>query len=372
VSFKPAAYVDDTTANRIASVGTGAATLGVFGTTQSPAKLTLSPAPTTFGQVVAGTTSTAQSFTVTNVGQTASAAVSVAIAAGSGTNPQAGLFVAGGNCAAILPPGGTCVGTIAAAPATTIGAFSATLQVTDGTVNTGAPIALTATGVFDTTLSLSVTSLTFASQAVGTSATTTVTVTNAANAKDSGVLAIAVADTTNFAVVLGSAGGTCGALINATTPVGLAAGASCTVGVTFKPQALAGTGALPTTLTVTGTPGGTKTLPITATAISGLTITGSGVSAGAVVSAAPLTVTVTLVAGSAVKDTAFLKTSISGSSYYITNDECVANVLSAGDSCQITINFVATAATPLKTGTLTVNGGTPGASASLVLNSVAP
>jgi hypothetical protein len=364
VAFQPAAWTA-ITADRVATIGTGATTLGLFGVVQSPAKLTLLPAPVTFGQVVVGTTSAAQTFTVTNVGQTKSGVVTLPV---TGANPT--LFVTGGNCTAALDPGASCVGTVSVVPQNNSGDLAANIKATDGTVSS-ATTALTATGVNDTVLGLpATTAAVTGTTAVGkTSATLTVAVTNAAGARDSGVLAIALADTTNFALVAPGSGTACSTLSGATPPVGLAGGATCTVGIAFKPQSLGTAGAFTTNLTVTGTPGGAKSMAITATAISALSISPAGpVVIDSTTTLANRTITVTLAAGA--PETAYLTTSISGGSYFIASDGCVATILDGGGTCQLVLEFVATAATPKKTGTLTVSGGTPGSTATLVVNSL--
>jgi hypothetical protein len=83
--------------------------------------------------------------------------------------------------------------------------------------------------------------------------------------------------------------------------------------------------------------------------------------------AGPHTYTVTL--NAAAPTTAYVTTGLSGGNYFVTLDECVATKLTGGDTCQITVVPLFTAATPTKTGTLTVSGGNPGNSVSLVLNS---
>jgi hypothetical protein len=231
---------------------------------------------------------------------------------------------------------------------------------------------LTGTSVIDTALALSATTMTFPSQAVGSVSTTqTITISDVTGARDSGVLAAALQDQVNFTLVSTGAndcvkGTNFGA---ATKPVGVTDLTPCTLGVRFIPQTL-GTGTFTSNLTITGTPGGTKTVAITGTAKSALTIDATSPT----VLAAEHTYTVTLSSGvtGAFATTAYLVTSLSGSNYFITQDECVATKLTAGDSCQITVVPLFTAATPLKTGTLTVNGGTAGTTATLVLNSTTP
>ena len=352
VTFQPTPWTA-TTGSRVATIGTGATTLGLFGTVQSPAHLTITT-PADFGQVVAGTTSAAQNFTVTNDGQTASGAVTITT---GGTD--AALFIVGGACTAALAPGATCVGTVAVAPGTKLAGIAGNITATAGAVSS-ATVPLTATGVFDTTLSPSPLSLTFAATAVGmNSAAQTVTVSNAASARTSGPLTAAVTDAVNFTVT----GGTCNSNAALPTPVGVAAGGSCTVIVQFNPQTL-GTGTFTTNLTITGTPGGTKTVPITATAVSALTFAAATAVQGTV---GPVTYVATLVGSG---QTSYITTSMSGTSYFIADDGCVATKLggSLPMTCSIKVEFVATSATPTTTGTLTVNGG-PGMTATLVISS---
>jgi hypothetical protein len=366
--------------------------LGVWGQVQSPAALTLTPAPSTavdqFGQIVVGN-SVSKTFTVTNTGETASGTITVAGLV-TGVTPAAlgaGFAVTGCASTKLAPVGSTgnsCTVTVTATPSA-IGTITSGLQAFDGTVassdGTGTPPVpaaqtVTATGVYNTALSLSATTVTFPSQAVGTtSAVQVVTITNAPNALDTGVLAIALQDAANFTILPATGVNDCAGTnhAGATTPVGLTtAHLTCTVSVEFIPQAL-GTGTFTSNLTFTD-PNGTgaaavKTVAITGTAVSALTVTTPATSP-VVVATTPLPVTVTLSSGvPGTFLTPFLNTSISGGNYIITEDECVANKLSAGNTCQITVQFVGSAATPAKTGTLTIDGGSPGLRATLNLTS---
>jgi hypothetical protein len=155
---------------------------------------------------------------------------------------------------------------------------------------------------------------------------------------------------------------------------------SCYIALYFKPQSLGTNGTLSTTLTVKATPGNTVTLSLSGTAVSALT---TNESPGPVVvnttnssvlgpngEVGPYPITVYIAAFA--PQTAFLKTSISGSDYKIVYDSCVATKLSGMGgpyACEIGVVYLGTANTPLKTGTLTVNGGSAGQSVSLVLNS---
>ena len=207
------------------------------------------------------------------------------------------------------------------------------------------------------------TALTFGATAVGTTSDPqTVTVSNAASAKTSGALTGAVVDSTNFTVT----GGTCNADAALAHPTGLDATESCTVIVTFNPQTL-GTGTFTTNLTITGTNGESKTVPITATAKSALAFT-TPATATTVLGSGSATYTVTL---SGTSQTGYISTSMSGTSYFISEDTCVATKLGGvlPTTCSVKVEFVASSATPTKTGTLTVNGGSAGMTATLVVNS---
>jgi hypothetical protein len=365
VRFAPTAFTD-VTAYRWATVNIGggnypASTVGVFGRVQSPAAFTISTVDDgAFGQVVVGG-STTKAFTVTNTGETASAPVAAAITFG-GT-----YFSVDSNCSAALAPNGTCTGTITGQPGTSLVEQAGVLTVS-ATGTTSATQALSLIGVIDTALALSASTLTFPAAAatttqVGTvSETLTITLTNLANTRTSGVVAVALADTTNFAIV----DNTC-----ADKTTGLVSLDTCKVSLYFKPQTLPANGTFTTTLTFTASPGGTKTVNITGKASSGLTITPSG----------PVTVGVSggvpvmqqfVVAYTGETPTAALVTTLTGDNYIIRQDQCVTTQLSAGDSCQIWVQLkTGVAATPQKTGTLTVNGGSAGATASVALVSVA-
>jgi hypothetical protein len=376
VIFHPLSYLPTTvyrwTVLSLSVNGGAPSTLGVWGQVQSPAALTLTPALAAsgqFGQIVVGNSST-KTFTVTNTGETASGTIAIAAL----TAGFAATGCASTKLAAAGATGDSCTFTITATPTAVSpspDALTTQLQVNDGAVASAAQT-LTATGVYNTALSLSSPTMTFPSQAVGTtSAVQVVTITNAPQALDSGVLAIALQDSTNFTILSATGANDCAGTnhAGATPPLGLTtAYPTCTVSVKFIPQTL-GTGTFNSNLTFTdpngiGT-GKVKTVAITGTAISALAFTPAATTATVKTTA---TFTVTLDAGVA-KSTPFLKTSISGSNYIITQDECVVNKLAPGDSCQISVLFVGTAATPAKTGTLTVDGGSDGLKAVLSLTS---
>ena len=172
--------------------------------------ISISPTTLGFGTVATGSTSAAQTVTVTNSGSAAAPVGGIA---------TTGDFSQTNTCGTSIAAGGSCTVSVRFAPAAT-GSRAGSLTVTaSGITNT---IPLSGTGVAPgPILSPSPASLSFAGTIVGsTSAAQAVTVTNTgtAAATVSGVTASGDYAQTN----------TCGSL---------AVGASCTVTVTFKPTA---------------------------------------------------------------------------------------------------------------------------------------
>ena len=193
-------------------------------TSSSSPTLSASPTAVSFGNQTDGTTSAAQTVTLSNTGGSAAAISS--IAAGSG-------FSETNSCGSSIAAGGSCAVQVSFSP-TAANAYSANLTVSSNATNSPLTVALTGTGTTtaSATLTASPTSVSLGSEAVGsTSAAHTVTITNTgtAAATISSVAAGAPFGETN----------TCAAT--------LAAGASCTASVTFTPTS---SGAASGTLTV--------------------------------------------------------------------------------------------------------------------------
>jgi hypothetical protein len=188
----------------------------------------------------------------------------------------------------------------------------------------------------------------------------------------SGLLTISVADATNFSLSIGD---DCPVYTDATATKGLVMSADpnvgCHVAVFFKPQTV-GTGTFETDLTMRATPGSLKTIHITGVAQSAMHTNPatSAVRGTSCTIENPCLVTAYLDAGAPL--TSYVKTSITGGNYMIVEDQCVATKMLGGDSCRIYVAYLGTTAEPLKTGTLTVNGGNAGNTATLVLNSTNP
>ena len=233
------------------------------------ATLAVTPTSLAFGNQSTGTTSAAQTLTLSNSGGAGATGITVAV-----TAPFARSTTAPGTCGATLAAGLTCTINVVFSPTAT-GAASGTATITANVAVTGSPVSLTGTGTTASTGTATVSGgpLAFGNQAVGTtSASQTLTVTNTGTvALAGGTFTFGGGTPQGFARAGGGGGGTCG-----TT---LALGASCTYNVVFSPTAVtsfsrtltvAYTGATvtgsPVTLTGTGT--GTAAVSVTPTSLT--------------------------------------------------------------------------------------------------------
>ena len=185
-----------------------------FGTSSSNPGASLSPTSLTFGSQTVGTTSAAQTVTVSNTG---SATLTITSIVASGD------FAETDNCGSSLVASGNCTISVTFTP-TASGTRTGSLSVTDNASGSPQTVNLTGTGAAAGTpgASLSPTSLTFGSQTVGTtSAAQTVTLSNTGGA----TLSItSIVPSGDFAAT-----NTCGG--------SLAAGGNCSISVTFTPTA---------------------------------------------------------------------------------------------------------------------------------------
>ena len=337
---------------------------------------------TDLGEVTLGG-SGAATFTLTNDGQTDSAAVAVTF-----TGAALDDYSATG-CTGVLAAGASCTITATVSP-TAVGTRAATVNAAaTGVTPVTAP--LTAAGVIGgSTLSLVPTSYTFtAAQEVGSASTTTATITvkNNANGHSTGALTIGIAGNTD-SFTLNTNG--CEWAMDATaTPPGLGVGGAtpvidtdaCLLYVTFTPKSLpAAPSTLSTTLTASATPGGTKSITITGTAKGALTIVPTAnptATALALVPAAVVGPVTVALAANVDGPTAMLQTSLTGgdaASFFIRDNQCIASQLSNGlrdglnNQCSITIEYVGGSTVTAKTTTLKVTDGTSGNTASLTVS----
>jgi len=230
---------------------------------------TLSPTSLTFGTQVLSTSSAPQAFTLTNSAPNALTITNIGF-----TGAAAADYSQTNTCGSALSGNSSCAINVTFTP-TGVNSRGATMTVTDSAP--GGSQSATVTGV-GTAASLSPTSLTFASQNIGTTSTPqTVTLSNVSGTTIS-ITGIAITGTnsTDFAV----SSTTCGST--------LAGKGSCTISVTFTPTA---SGTRSAAVTVTDNAGGTSQS-------AALTGTGVGTTTTLTVSPTALAFTTQLVATS--------------------------------------------------------------------------
>ena len=281
VTFDPTTIGGRSASVAIADSATGSPqSIALSGTGLSP--VTLSATSLAFGSASIGSSSAAQTLTLTNSGTRAISITSVALA---GTNP--GDFPDTSTCTGSVAANGTCTVAITFKPTGT-GTRTATLSITDSAA--GSPQSVTLSGTGLTPVTLSATSLVFGSVAVGSaSAAQTLTIANSGNAALAiGSLAITGTNPGDFTQTTTcstsiAAGGSC-AVMATFTPAALggrSAAITFTAGATAESVKLSGSGTAPVTLSATtlamgsvivGSPSATKTLTITNAGTSPLTL----------------------------------------------------------------------------------------------------
>ena len=311
-------------------------------TTTAPA-VTLTPTSLTFASTTVGVTTAAQVVTVKNSGTAALTLTSETI---TGTNATSFLKSAT-TCTTSLAAGASCTVSVEFKPAAA-GALAASLSIADNATGSPQLVALKGTGVAagKPAVTLSPTSLTFASTTVGaTTAAQVVTV------KNSGTAALTLTSET-------ITGTNATSFIKSATTCGtsLAAGASCTVSVEFKPAAA---GALTASLSIadnatgspqvvklSGTGAATKTPTVTLTPTSiAFPATAVGATSDAqivtVKNTSTVTVTISSITVGGTNATSFEEIGTCGTS------------LAAGASCSLYVAFKPASAAAL-TGTISV------------------
>lgn len=183
--------------------------------------VSLSATTVNFGNVVWGTTSAIKKVTLTNTG-TATLSITSIVA-----SPD---FLESNTCKSSVAPGSTCTISIAFNPPA-LGTYSGTVTITDNANDSPQTIATTGSGINSVTVSLS--SLTFASFTVGT--TSSALPVNIGNNQTTTLNISSISVTGDFAQT-----NNCGS--------SLTAGQRCTINVTFTPTVV---GTRTGTLTVT-------------------------------------------------------------------------------------------------------------------------
>ncbi|MFZ0883465.1 MAG: choice-of-anchor D domain-containing protein [Candidatus Acidiferrales bacterium] len=237
VLFTPQAAGTRTATLNVSDSATGSPqTVALSGTGTAPlGTILIAPTSLTFESQLVGTTSATQTVTVANVGD-----VNVTFTSIATTGDFSGATTA--QCPTLSTDSPPCTFQIAFKP-TAAGTRTGAITFTDNATGSPQTVTLTGTGMNGpATVTVSPTSLTFASQTIGsTSPAQNVTVTNTGTGPVNFTsFSITGENSSSFALAGGA---------NACNPTGtLAANASCTIGVTFTPTA---TGELGATLSIT-------------------------------------------------------------------------------------------------------------------------
>jgi hypothetical protein len=324
VSFAPTATgARAGTLTIFGNVPGGDLTVPLSGTGTTPASVVLTPSTLIFGIEMVGGTSTAQDITISNTGSNPATISQVSVI---------GDFAISANtCGNSLAGQSSCTLSIVFKPVNS-GTSYGSVTVTDSAGTQTAQ--LSGTGQSPATDTVSPTSLTFATQQIGTtSAAQVVTLTNSGDASLDG---IQIAVTGDFTAANG-----CGALLSGHS--------SCAINVSYVPTQ---TGAESGTLTVTDVTGAhTVTLSGTGEAGPSVTVTPSPLNFGGygVGQTAPVQI-VTLTNNGGVALSGITATATTG--FSVASSTC-SGTLAVGSSCAIGVNFTPSVA-GAASGTMTV------------------
>ncbi len=286
--------------------------------TESPA-IALSPGALAFPPTNVGSTSVAQTVTMTNSSTTAIAMTGFTV---SGTNP--GDYAQTNTCGMSLQGSGTCTVSVTFTPAGT-GASSASLAAADGDPSSPQTIAITGTGL-KAAVTLTPPSLSFGNQVyLLPSASQRVTLQN------TGTAALAVTSVSVTGTNAGdfSQSNSCGTSV--------AAGAACTITVTFTP---AGAGARSASISIVdNAPGSPHTVSLAGTEIPAITISPGSLafSATDVGSTSTGTLTLTNASTAAINVSSFVLNGPNKNDFKQTNT-CGTSLAGAG-TCTVSVSF---------------------------------
>ena len=306
--------------------------------TTATGSISIAPTTLTFGSQAVGTTSATQTVTVSNTGGTTVTFTSIVT-----SGDFAGATLA--QCPSIAVEGTPCTFQISFKPTAT-GTRTGAITLTDNATGSPQTVTLTGTGTPATggTITIAPTSLTFSSQAVGTtSAGQNVTVSN------TGGTAVTFTNIVTSGDFAGATLAQCPSLAVEAEP--------CVFSITFKPTA---TGTRNGTITFTdNATGSPQTVTLTGTGTPGtatVTVTPSSLAFGSqalTTTSAPLSVMVTNTSTGTVNFTGFTVSGEDAGDFGVplpnTSSGCSATgTLAAGGSCMIGVVF-----TPQANGTRT-------------------
>ncbi len=308
------------------SSATPSLSVTLSGNAVSGGAVSFAPASLSFGNQLAGTTSAAQTVTITNNGTGPLGNLSITTTS-SAQNYQAFPFTT--DCGNTLAVSASCHVNISFAPNAS-GAVSGELQVNDDAIHSPQSIPLSGTGVLPV-VALTPTTLSFANQGLGsTSAAQTVTLNNSGN---SGLTIASIGITGDFTQTNNCP----------LTPSTLSGGSGCSLQISFKPTA---TGSRTGTLTVTddsnNVAGSTQTVALSGNGISGgaVSLNPTSLSFGnqlAGTTSAPQTVTLTNSGTGALGNIVIT----SSSQMFKVSSNCPVSpaTLAVGSNCAIQVTF---------------------------------
>ncbi|MGA2808084.1 MAG: choice-of-anchor D domain-containing protein [Terracidiphilus sp.] len=339
VTFKPVASGTlAATVNFADNAANSPQAVALSGTGAAPATIAakVSPASLTFPSTAVGAASASQTVTLTNTGTAPLTFTSSPTITGANGSLFHGATSCTGN--GTLAVGGSCVATFTFNPASA-GTFGATLSFNDNAPNSPQTLTLTGTATGNPAVSLSPTSLTFASTNVGsTSAAQVITLKNTG----AGALTISSVSFTGASATSYSQTNTCGST--------LAASASCTISITFKPVA-AGTltaslsladnaAASPQSVALTGT--GIAPLPAVTLSTKSLSFPVTVINASAGYARSPAQAITLTNSGSAALNLTSITLSGTNPTSFSQMNNC-PNSLAVSASCTVLASFAPTA-----------------------------
>lgn len=337
VTYSPTATGTQTATLSIADDASGSPqTVSLSGTAVGQPAVTLSSTSLTFANQNVGTTSAAQSITMTNTG-----AGPLSISSIAASNE----FTQTNNCGNSLIVNGSCTINVTFTPAGA-NTRTGTITISDNAQNSPQTISLSGTGL-GAVATVAPSSLTFASQAVGTtSAAQSFTLTNTGNA-DLLITSIA-SNSSQF-----GESNNCASTMTATS--------SCTISVTYSPTV---GGAVSGAIIINTSNDGSPSVSLTGSGTGPVSsVSPTSLNFGSVsLNTASATQTITL-SSTGTTDLTVGTIAISGD--YAQTNNCPAS-LATGSNCTINVTFTPVAA-GARTGTLTIpdNGASGGHSVAL-------
>lgn len=351
VRFAPGSNGVKTGTLTVSGTPGGSQVANLTGNGVSPGALSVTPATFDYGNVVQGSSSGQQVFTVTNTGGVPTGTPG-AMLVGTGQ----GFSITGNTCSAALLPSGTCTFTVVFAPlAPTRNTQSVLLQVSASPGGTDSA-SLTGTALTPAALSVTPGTASFPDTTVMTTSGTIVTL-NVSNTGDQATGGLSITRSASDFTITPQTG-------DCASGAPLAGLSSCTVHVSFTPQA---SGARSGNVTVSGTPGGMAVTTFSGNGLSAanLAFSGSGAFGNVVI---PNTTNRTITVTNSGQSTSGAVTYGTASPFSIVaGGTCVSgNTLAPGAMCTLNVQFTAAPPNGMKTASLTASA-TPGGTPSLTL-----